>query len=99
MKRDPNPNFEEMGIPPGSELRLIQDPSKTVKVIDHTHVRHQSGEYSLGAITKKLLNNTNISYHTRYWTHNGQCLREIYERTQNVRRHMECVPGPGLTKR
>ena len=93
VARDPNPNFEDMGIPFRTELcelRLIKDPSKTVKIVGPSCVEYQGEIGPFGIITERL-DNRATQYHTRYWTYNGRCLREIYEETQQAKRRMGCV--------
>jgi hypothetical protein len=78
--RRPNLNFEEMGIPIGSELVSTRDAS-SVFVVGPKKVRLENEEMSLSAATKQALV---LDYNVApgpYWTFNGKLLSEIYEAT------------------
>jgi hypothetical protein len=78
--RRPNMNFEEMGIPAGSELKSVHDPS-TVTVVGPRKVRLGDEELSLTAATRQVMQ---IDYSVQpgpHWTFNGKLLRDLYEET------------------
>jgi hypothetical protein len=73
-------NFEEMGIPVGSELKSVHDPS-TVTVVGPRKVRLGDEELSLTAATRQVMQ---IDYSVQpgpHWTFNGKLLRDLYEET------------------
>ena len=81
--RRPSLHFFEMGIPEGSTLVYAEDSSICVTVIAPRKVLFDGDEYSLTAITNKLLgkpSNYGIQP-TAWWIFNGRNLSEIYEET------------------
>ena len=78
--RRPNLNFDEMGIPLGSELKFTKG-DETVVVISDRRVQYQESEFSLTAITKELLGLERDVRPTPYWTFQGKFLQEIYRET------------------
>ncbi len=78
-------NFLEMGLE-RAELKFCKNPSETVEVISARRVLYQGEKRSLGSVTIQLLNDDSIDRdHTKYWTHEGRCVREIYEETVKLR--------------
>ena len=74
-------NFVEMGLV-GADLKFVKDPSETVEVISARHVLYRGEKRFLGSVTKQLLNDDTLDRdHTKYWTCEGRCVREIYEET------------------
>ncbi len=78
--RRPNMNFEEMGIPIGSELRSV-DGDFSVMVATPRKVRLGDEEISLTAATRRLRQLDHNVHPAPLWTYNGKLLREIYEET------------------
>lgn len=78
--RRPNLNFEEMGIPIGSELKFTESDA-SVFVTAPKKVRLNDDEMSLTAATRTLLGLEYSVAPGPYWTFAGQSLRDIYNRT------------------
>lgn len=79
-KKRPRLNFQEMGIPVGSELVSVTN-GESIEVIGERLVRFRGEETSLTNATRLILDN---SYHVApgpYWTFNGKSLRDIYNET------------------
>ena len=77
----PQMNFEEMGIPIGAKLIYINNPDLLVTVSSVKKVLFEGEEYSLTALTRKLLD---LSYNiqpSKYWLYEGKNLKDIYEET------------------
>ncbi len=77
----PRMDLEEMGIPVGSTLRLVDSDIECVTTERRGMVRYEGEEYSLTALTKKL---RNLDYSPRpigYWLYEGKSLEEIYNET------------------
>lgn len=80
QKRRPNLNFEEMGIPVGSELKSTHSEA-SVTVVGPKRVRLGDEEMSLTAATRQILQ---LDYSVQpgpHWTFNGKLIRDIYEET------------------
>jgi hypothetical protein len=78
--RRPNFNFEEMGIPIGSELISVKTSDPAI-VIGSRKVKFKDEEMSLTAATRVALN---LEYNVapgRQWTFKGKLLNDIYEET------------------
>lgn len=78
--RRPVQNYIEMGIPVDSEL-LFSDEVTTCKVISGRRVFYQGEDYSLTALTQKLLETNNPLQPSPHWTFNGRRLSDIYDET------------------
>ena len=78
--RRPNLNFEEMGIPSGSNL-LSTSTNSTVTVCGPKRVRLGSEEMSLTAATRQVLGLDYSIAPTFAWTFDGRLLRDIYNDT------------------
>lgn len=79
--RRPNLNFEEMGIPIGATLTLIDDGTTTLTVVDAKKVKLGEEVLSLSAATKRVLSLDYYVQPSPHWTYGGKTLREIYEET------------------
>lgn len=79
-KRRPNLNFEEMGIPVGSQLVCTQNEA-TVTVVGPKKVKLDDEELSLTAATRQVLQLEYSVAPGPYWTFNGKSIREIYNET------------------
>jgi len=77
----PQFNFEEMGIPVGSELFYVKDPDIKISVIGPKKVLYNAKEYALSALTKELLDLPYYVQPGQYWTYNNKNLRDIYDET------------------
>ena len=81
--RRPSLHFFDMGVPEGSTLVYTENSSISVTVIAARKVFFDGDEYSLTAITNKLLgkpSNYGIQP-TAWWMYNGRNLSEIYNET------------------
>jgi hypothetical protein len=78
--RRPNLNFEEMGIPVGSELKFTERDT-SVFVTTPRKVRLDDVEMSLTAATRSLLGLDYSVAPGPYWMFNGRSLRDIYNDT------------------
>jgi hypothetical protein len=79
-RRRPNLNFEEMGIPIGSQL-LFTESDASVLVSTPKKVKLNDVDMSLTAATRTLLR---LDYSVQpgpYWTFNGRSVRDIYNET------------------
>jgi hypothetical protein len=79
-KRRPNLNFEEMGIPIGSELHSIHGDA-TVMVVGPKKVKLGDEELSLSAATNQVMQLDYSLAPGPHWTYNGKLIRDIYEET------------------
>lgn len=80
IKRRPRLDFEEMGIPIGTELKFTQGAA-AVTVTSNRKVSFNGEETSLSQTTKVLLGNDYYVAPGPYWTFNGKVLRDIYNET------------------
>lgn len=78
--RRPNFNFEEMGIPIGSQLNFTESDASVI-VTAPKKVKLNDIEMSLTAATRALLGLDYSVAPGPYWTFAGQLLRDIYNRT------------------
>ncbi|MCK6413652.1 MAG: GIY-YIG nuclease family protein [Azonexus sp.] len=78
--RRPNLNFEEMGIPVGSELRSVKADISVI-VTSAKKVRLGDEEMSLTAATRQALALEYSVAPGPHWTFDGKLLGEIYEAT------------------
>lgn len=81
--RRPNLNFEEMGIPVGSELRSTHGDA-VVTVVGPRRVTYLGEEQSLTAATRAVLGLDYSVAPGPHWTFRGRLLREVYEATYGV---------------
>ena len=80
IRRRPQMDFNEMGIPVGSTL-TFQDGTTDVETVNGKKVSYAGEETSLTAVTRVLLD---IDYNVQpasYWYYNGELLKNIYDRT------------------
>jgi hypothetical protein len=80
MKRRPNLNFIEMGIPIGSELVCPANGNK-VTIEGPKKVLLEGESLSLSAATRKVLQITYPVAPAPHWTFNGKLLQDIYNET------------------
>lgn len=81
--RRPSLNYFEMGIPEGSVLEFSQG-GYTCEVISGRRVKFEGEDFSLTALTKKLLQIDTPLQPTRYWTYRGRNLSDIYDETYDA---------------
>lgn len=74
-------NFEEMNIPTGSILVYVKNPDITSIVVSAKKVLNENTEFSLTALTRKLLDLPYNVAPCRYWTYEGENLQDIYDQT------------------
>lgn len=82
-RRRPNLNFEQVGIPIGSELRSVRDGS-SVTVVGPRKVQLGDDQTSLTAATRRVLqldDEDNDVAPGRHWTYNGKLIQDFYEET------------------
>ena len=79
--RRPALNFEEMGIPVGSELVYADDPSVTAVVADSRRIEFRGEIVSLSAVTRDLKQLDYYVQPTPHWMFNGRSLRSVYNET------------------
>jgi hypothetical protein len=85
VRKRPNFNFLEMGIPIGSKITLNDsDNPVEVEVIDERKVRYNGTDYWLSTLTGELLNITHVKP-MRYWRYKGRLLTEFYVETYGER--------------
>ncbi len=83
--RRPPLNFEEMKIPVNSILKFERgNLSIQASVSSSKRVLYEGQEYSLTALTRKLLKIPYAVAPCSYWTFNGRNLDEIYEETYPI---------------
>lgn len=83
IKRRPNLNFQEMGIPVGATLDFTQAP-ESVSVVSDRKVAFAEEEMSLTQATRMMLS---LDYNVApgpYWTFEGKVLRDIYNETYPI---------------
>ncbi|HEX8177208.1 MAG TPA: GIY-YIG nuclease family protein [Pyrinomonadaceae bacterium] len=78
--RRPNLNFEEMGIPIGSNLQSIHTDT-VVEVIAAKKVRLGDEEMSLTAATRRIYGIEHDIAPSPHWAYQGRPLKEIYDET------------------
>ena len=76
--RKPNFNFEEMGIPDGSELVSTNSNHEKAVVIGEKKVSFRDEEMSLTAATRVALNLSYSAPPCGHWTFEGRSLSDIY---------------------
>ena len=83
VKRRPNLNFDEMGIPIGSTLVMDHaDNEYIATVVSSNKVKYNDEEYSLSRLTAILINSTRkYTQPCPYWTFEGRSLQDIYNET------------------
>lgn len=77
QQRMPKLNFNDLGIPIGSDLVFVNSPDVTAKVIEAKLVEFDGKKMSLSRATKLALNTTNEVAPRPYWMFEGRRLQEI----------------------
>lgn len=85
ISRRPPLNFDEMQIPVGSVLLFEKgDLSAQATVSAPKRIFYDGADYSLTALTQKLLKLPYAVAPCSYWTFNGRNLEEIYDETYPI---------------
>lgn len=74
--------FSAVGIPEGSVLKYVNDPTIEVVVVDDRHIQYKGVTTSLSAVAQELLE---LEYHvqgTMYFTYNDEKLTDIRDRIE-----------------
>ena len=79
--KKPRIDFQECGIPVGSELIFVEDPSIVVTVYDSHRVLYKEEITSLSAVAGSIKGRKAIQG-SLYFTYNGDLVTDIAERTQ-----------------
>ena len=79
--RRPTFNFFHMGIPKGAILTYVDDPSKTVMVLDERQVDFGGVASSMTDVTRQLKGLTRPMAPLPHWTFKGERLSKFYDRT------------------
>lgn len=72
--------FGECGIPNGSELLFVDDPSIKVTVVDDRHIQYGKETTSLSALAKQLKGFDHPIQGTLYFTYKGELLTALRDR-------------------
>jgi hypothetical protein len=84
--RRPTFNFFHMGIPKGAILTYVDDPSKTVMVLDERQVDFGGVGSSMTDVTRQLKGLTRPLAPLPHWTFKGERLSKFYDRTYPTRK-------------
>ena len=79
----PVQNFLEMGLPVGADI-LFQDGVTTCQIASGRRVSFDGEDFSLTALTQKLLDTDRPLQPSPYWTYQGKRLIDIYEETYDT---------------
>lgn len=74
--------FSAVGIPEGSVLKYVNDPTIEVVVVDDRHIQYKGVTTSMSAVAQELLE---LEYHvqgTMYFTYNDEKLTDIRDRIE-----------------
>ena len=82
--RRPPMNYREMGLHTGIKLTFVKDSSVQVTISGDKKVLYNGEEFSLTAVTKRLLVITHALQPTAYWEYEGKNLRDIYDETYSL---------------
>lgn len=86
--RGKDTNFKDLGIPPGSILRLCKDPSVTCEVADETRlVRHDGEVTPISTLARKLLNAADGVNGFREFSYEGESLTKRRRRLNQASTH------------
>jgi len=83
IKRRPNLNFDEMGIPIGAEINSLRNDDYAIVVEPKKVSYGVHPAISLSAATREMMG---IDYNLApapYWEYEGRSLKEIYDETYN----------------
>lgn len=72
--------FGECGIPTGSELAYVDDPSVKVKVLDDRHIQNGSETTSLSALAQRLKGFDHPVQGTLWFKYQGEVLADLRDR-------------------
>ena len=82
--RRPPMNYREMGLHTGIKLTFVKDSSVQVTISGDKKVLYNGEEFSLTAVTKRLLGITHALQPTAYWEYECKNLRDIYDETYSL---------------
>jgi hypothetical protein len=85
--RRPKLNFYELGLEDGFELVLKENPQIVAKIISGKLVEYEDKQYSLTALSKKLLHWQTDRQPAPYWLYNGKSLSDIYDDKYTKKQH------------
>jgi len=80
MKKRPNLNFTEMGIPIGAKL-VFKDEQTSVEVVEDRKISLNGTLMSLTAATREIMKLDYSIQPSPHWTYQGKSLRNYYEET------------------
>jgi hypothetical protein len=80
LKKRPNMNFVEMGIPLGATL-VFEDGSARTTVYSEKKVEFNNQIMTLTAVTREVLNLDYSVQPSPHWTYEGRLLKDIYDET------------------
>ena len=72
--------FSECGIPFGSILTFVDDPSITVSVVDDRHIHYNGETTSLSALARRLKDFDHPIQGTLWFKYNGEVLNDLRNR-------------------
>ncbi len=78
LKKRPNMNFIEMGIPLGAIL-VFKDGFTEVSIESEKKVKFNDKIMTLTAVTREILNIDYSVQPSPHWTHEGKLLKDLYE--------------------
>lgn len=79
LKKRPNMDFHDMGIPDGSSLIFVDDAEISVIVHGPKKVTYKGDDVSLTAATRDILGLDYSIQPSPKWTYKGKLLKDIYE--------------------
>jgi hypothetical protein len=77
--RRPKLNFYELGLEDEFELVLKENPQIVAKIVSEKLVEYENKQYSLTALSRKLLHWRTDRQPAPYWLYNGKSLSDIYD--------------------
>jgi hypothetical protein len=76
-------NFEKLGIPSGSQISFILNPTIVATVVNSKKVAYGSEEFFLTPLTTKLLERETAVQPSPYWMYNNRSLKDMYDEYHN----------------
>lgn len=78
--------FSECGIPFGSEIEYVEDPSIRPVVIDDRHIEFQGETTSVSALARKLKGYDHQVQGTLWFKYKGEVLSELRDRLESLKK-------------
>ena len=78
--------FSECGIPVGSEVCFIEDPSIKAIVLDDRHIQYGNQTTSLSALAKELKHFDHQVQGTLWFSYNGEVLNDLRLRLEKEKK-------------